>query len=373
MTIDSPILVSKTRKGDDKFWQAHVVSIRTVSDPDPKWFTVTSYWQVNKDGVKSKVQRSEPYEATSKNVARANETSAKEQAILEFNAMVTKQRDRGYTEVGTISTILPLPMLAQKFADRGDKMLWPRYVQPKYNGQRMLFKAGAGWSRGGKSIIPQVIAHLSTFDTNDVIVDGELLLPDNKLLQETMQSVKKYRTGISETLLYVVYDIVDESLPFSKRYEKLKALVQNAPKNVILAPTYTITKSAEVMTLHKSFTAKGLEGTMVRDDSGGYTIGQRSNQLQKYKDFVDSEFKIIDVKQGEGKFKGCAIFVCETAAGLPFDCTPEGPIEYKKELYDTRKKHLGKWLTIRYPDGNISKDGKPQHLVGVSIRDIDDF
>lgn len=360
----SPILVSKTRTGNEKFWQAH------VGEVGGRWFTNTTYWQVNKKGVKSLVQSSDPYEATPKNVGKANETSAKDQAISEFDSMVTKQRDKGYCEVGEESDIRHLPMLAHKFKERGSKMKWPVYVQPKYNGMRMLFDGCDGWSRGGKDIIPECIQHLS-FDTHGAIVDGELILPGNVLLQETMKATKKFRPGVSDQLQYIVYDLIDPTLPFSKRYEELKLFWTARPTNIILAPTYKCEDVGEVMAYHKQFTSQGYEGTIVRDDSGGYEIGQRSNQLQKFKDFQDAEFKIVALIDGDGRFKGKAIFICETANGAQFNVVPEGTMEYRAELYNTRKSHIGKYLTVRYQE--LSNSGTPLFPVGVEIRDEQEF
>jgi DNA ligase 1 len=359
----SPILVSKTRTGNEKFWQAH------VGEVGGRWFTNTTYWQVNKAGVKSLVQSSDPYESTPKNVGKSNETSAKDQAESEFDSMVKKQRDKGYTEPGTVSDIRPLPMLAHKFKERGTKMKWPVYVQPKYNGMRMLFDGGDGWSRGGKDIIPECIAHIQC-DTHGAILDGELILPGNVLLQETMKATKKYRKGISDQLQYIVYDIIDSTLPFSQRYEELKRLV-NSAKGIVLAPTKIAEDVGEVMEFHNQITACGFEGTIIRDDSGGYEIGQRSNQLQKFKDFQDAEFIITDVVEGDGRFKGAAVFVCENKNGVEFRCTPEGTMEYRRGLYDTRKKLIGKWLTIRFQE--LSKDGVPLFPVGVSTREDGEF
>lgn len=360
----SPILVSKTRTGNEKFWQAHVGEI------GGKWFTNTTFWQVNKKGKKSIVQSSDPYEATPKNVGKANETSAKDQAISEFDSMVKKQRDKGYTEPGTVSKVRPLPMLAHKFKERGSKMQWPVYVQPKYNGMRMLFDGKTGWSRGGKDIIPECIAHIKSENMAGMILDGELILPGNVLLQETMSATKKYRKGISDQLQYIVYDIVDPTLPFSVRYNRLKMAIANS-KGIILAPTHKCEDVGEVMAYHKQFTAQGYEGTIVRDDSGGYEIGQRSNQLQKFKDFQDAEFKIVNVIEGDGRFKGAAVFVCENKDGNQFKCTPEGTMDHRRGLYDSRKTLIGQWLTIRFQE--LSADSIPLFPVGIDIRETGEF
>ena len=361
--MNTSILEAKTRTGAAKFWQGHVVKI------GKKWYTRTSYWQINKAGKKSLVQWSEPYEATPKNVGKANETSAEEQAKLELESMFKKQLDKGYSEQGKKkSTKRPLPMLANKFKERGHKITWPAYVQPKFNGMRMLYDGKKAWSRMGKDIIPEVIQHLK-FETWGHIVDGELILPGNLILQETMKAAKKFYPGLSDTLLYIVYDVVEPDKTFSERYDILKKLVtaKGVSKNVILAPTHQVIDVADVVTYHKKFTSEKYEGTMIRDNSCGYEIGHRSNQLQKYKDFVDAEFEIIGVKEGEGSFKGCAIFKCITLEGKDFDCTPEGSMEHRKELFKNRDNYIGKFLTVQYAE--LTKDKKPQFPVGVDIRD----
>ena len=156
----------------------------------------------------------------------------------------------------------------------------------------------------GKFVIPEVIDHLR-FNLNGHIIDGELILPGNVPLQDTSSALKKYQPGISEQLLYIVYDVVETTMPFSERYALLQTLVKTSPKNVILAPTFMAKTDADVMKNHRKFVSEGYEGVIIRDDSNGYEIGHRSNQLQKYKDFVDDEFEIIAVNEGEGTFRGC--------------------------------------------------------------------
>jgi len=357
----SPVLVSRTRTGNAKSWVAHVV--REAN----QWFTQTSYWQTNAQGKDSVVQWSAPYEALPKNVGRANVTTAEVQARAEWASMVQKQRDKGYTEVGTVSTIRPLPMLAHKFVERGTKMQWPVQVQPKYNGQRMLFDGTTGWSRGGKEILPAVVAHLQCVLPPGTILDGELLLPRNVLLQDTMVATKKFRPGISEQLLYIVYDLISP-LVFSERFRHLARIHAGlSVPNLHLAPTQPAIDAGEVMTFHRWCTGQGFEGVMIRDDSGGYEIGHRSNQLQKYKEFQDDEFVITDVVEGDGKFKGSAVFVCVTAAGRTFNCTPEGNMKYRQDLYRSRQTLVGRKLTIRYQE--LSNLYIPLFPVGVVVQD----
>jgi DNA ligase-1 len=366
-------LQSKTRVGKAKYWQGYVVS------NGDQWFTQTSYWQDKADGTQSLVQWSEPYEAFPKNVGKANETSAKQQATAEYTSMVKKQMDKGYAHRGVISDILPLPMLAHPFAKRGSNMQWPTMVQPKYNGQRMFFDGTKGWSRGGKEIIPAVINHLVAqfpVQLRGKILDGELILPGNLLLQETLKSTKKYVPDLSERLNFIVYDVVDVQLTYSDRHTLLESNISQiatlaSEGSIVRAPTYAASDIGEVMTYHKQFTSDGYEGTMIRDNSAGYDIGNRSVQLQKFKDFVDAEFKIVAVKSGEGRFKGAAIFVCENELGETFDCMPEGSMEHRRDLYNTRTDHINKFLKIRYQE--LSRDKTPLFPVGIEVRDLGDF
>jgi len=125
------------------------------------------------------------------------------------------------------------------------------------------------------------------------------------------------------------------------------------------------------MEKHVYLTKHKFEGSILRIGGMGYEIAHRSNQLLKLKDFQDAEFKIVDVIDGDGKFKGAAIFVCETERGIQFHCAPEGDMEYRKMLYKNRKNHIDKWLTIRFQE--LTNDKVPQFPVGVDIRERGEF
>ena len=311
-----------------------------------------------------------------KNVGRSNETSAEQQAHLEIERDFKKQKDKGYAEVGQESDVLPLPMLAHKFSDRGHKVAWPAYVQPKLNGQRMLFDGKRGWSRGGKIIIPECIEHIKKEIGElpaGVILDGELILPGNPLLQRTMTAIKKFRPELSPTLVYWVYDIVDPSKTFSERYALLQSIFSVDNKHPLeharVTRTLKVENTAEAMAYHEHFVRLRFEGSMVRFDSGGYDIGHRNNQLQKVKDFVDGEFEVLSIIEGEGRFKGAAIFECRATPTETFTVVPEGGMDYRRDLYKTREKILAKqnFLTVRYQE--LSAEGVPIFPVGVSLRE----
>lgn len=361
-------LYSKNKAGAKKFWRLHILEDAATN----KFYISTEWYQITKTGAESTKQTSIPYFAEPTNVGRANERDSKTQAEFEFDALLKKQRDVGflYENEATVHT-RPMPMLAHKFSDHGHKCTYPVWVQPKLNGMRMEFDGIKGWSRGNKDIIPEVIAHLHF--PNGRILDGELMLPNNVLLQESMAAIKKFRPQSSPNLIYWVYDIVNEHLTFNERTALLDEMFtwESPPINMKQVPTHLCNNEVEVHQYHKQFVEAGFEGTMVRSPEGKYEIGKRSYSLLKLKDMVDSEFKIVDVVEGGGRETGLAIFVCDNGDGKTFNCRPEGTAESRAAMFNNRKQLVNKFLTVRFQE--LSRDNIPIFPVGVGIRDLEDF
>lgn len=357
-------LISENKAGLQKFWRLH------ITQDGNDFYTQSEWYQITSTGAESVKQLSVPYIAEPTNVGRANERNSSAQAQFVFDASIKKQRDRGFRYLGEKKQERPMPMLAHGFQGNKHKMDWPVFVQPKLNGMRMLFDGNIGWSRGNKEVIPEVIQHLR-FDTGGFILDGELMLPNNQLLQESMKAIKKYRPELSPELIYHVYDIVDTDLPYAKRYQVIADIMHNAPPNVKIVKTVSVDNESQVSHLHQLFVKDGFEGTMVRDPTALYEVGKRSYSLLKLKDFTDAEYRIVGVVDGSGADAGLAIFELETPTGQKFSCRPEGSQENRAELYQNREELVGKYLTVRYFE--LSKDGVPIFPVGVGIRDLKDF
>ena len=204
------------------------------------------------------------------------------------------------------------------------------------------------------------------------MVDVRLMLPGSRPLQETSAAAKKFRTGVSDTLEYHVYDVVEPDMPFAARSQLLRELVDNAPVKVWLVVTLEVQNEQELFEAHTGFVAEGYEGTIVRSGEGGYEIGHRSSTLLKVKDFQDAEFLVVDIIEGKGSFEGKAICVCETKSGKTFKAVPEGTSEHRREVYTNRGKYIGKWLTVRFQ--TYSNSGTPTgNTVGVDFREEGEF
>lgn len=355
------VLQSITRTGKKKYWKAGVYS--TINGD----IVLIKTWA--QEG--SVVQHSTPSKVFGKNIGKANETTPKEQAILELSSLYTKQLDKGYSIDGSQDHIPTKPMLAHSYEKRSHNITFPCFVQPKLDGFRMLMDGKHAWTRGAKEHVAECVAHLM-FDTGGLTLDGELILPGNRPLQETSKAAKKFRQDVSPTLEYWVYDYVsDQDFEYRNQALRVNMSTWDIPVNVKTVPTYLVRNEEELFARHYEFTDQGFEGTMVRNTLGGYDIGNRSPNLQKLKDFQDSEFLVVDIIDGKGIFEGKAIVVCETPEGKQFNVTPQGTMEIRSFIYQHRQSYIGWWLTVKYQ--TLSEDGIPIFPVGINFRAEDEF
>jgi len=120
---------------------------------------------------------------------------------------------------------------------------------------------------------------------------------------------------------------------------------------------------------HKKWTEIGFEGTMIRNKKGKYIQKHRSKDLQKYKDFLDAEFKIIGGTEATGNDVGTIVFQCVTDDNKPFTVRPKGSRDIRRQWLRDINNLIGKLLTVRYQ--NLSDDGIPIFPVGLEIRDYE--
>ena len=125
----------------------------------------------------------------------------------------------------------------------------------------------------------------------------------------------------------------------------------------------------DVKRLHVTYVSEGYEGIMLRNAGGRYAVGARSADLQKYKEFLDSEYKVVGYKEGEGLEAGCVIWLCQTAMGQQFACRPRGTREERQSLFANGPAYIGKPLTVRYQE--LTDEGLPRFPVGIAFRDYE--
>ena len=368
-TNEYPTLYSVDSKGKTKVWT--VMVLRNAIDQ-----TAIIRKVYGRNGEKMQVNDKTIYKG--KNLGKANETTAYEQAVSEATANWKKQTEKGYSEdinsVGALKNMM-LPMLAQKFQQRKHNISYPAAAQPKLNGVRCLTKRISETevnytSKTGKSF-NKFVSHLTPYiltliDIGEVL-DGELYHPDWSF--QTINGHTKKLRPTSPQLQYWVYDLADEESTFDDRNLRLQdILLRNLP--IIKRVTCTvITCEEDVKELHDRYVECGFEGCMIRNLNGLYRFGYRSADLQKYKEFEDKEFEIVGGEQGSGIEEGCVVFVCVTEDGSPFGVRPRGSREKRQRWFKNLDNIIGKKLTVRYQER--SDDNIPIFPVGIAIRDYE--
>lgn len=320
--------------------------------------------------------------STPKNINKSNETSAFEQAILDATSKMNKKIDEGYiTELDNLELkTVHLPMLANKYDERKHNIIFPAYVQPKLDGVRCLGgnvnNNATFMSRQGKQFT--TLTHLAN-DVKDFIkhinipnveLDGEIFV-HNCSFQEIIRNVKKYRENTTELLEYWIYDLVIPGMDFEQRTKIIKDYFKNNSKigNLVYVTTNEVKNETEIFEQHAKFTQQNFEGTIIRNKLGGYILKHRSNNLLKYKDFIDSEFEIVDGKEASGDDVGTVVFVCKVG-DKTFDVRPKGSRELRREWLADIKNIIGKKLIVKYQ--KVSENGTPIFPVGICLRDYED-
>lgn len=354
------ILESVTKNKNKKYWQGHV----SQDGETTNYYTSSSYWQILSNGDKSIIQHSQYNFAEPTNVGRINERNSREQAFFNIESDFKSKQDEGYLVEGSDQKFDKiLPMLCKTYSKKHvEKYIKNPYHSPKLDGWRLSMCDKSAQSRNGKPVIDDAIKHL-LINTNGDILDGELMLPYPYTFQETCESIKK-RNDNSYKLEYHIFDLIDTTMPFKDRHKYISDKYSHFPNfKIVDAIPDSLSKCDYYL---NKFIDQGYEGSIIRDGNSLYEVNTRSNYLVKYKNFLDAEFEIVDVKQGTGSMEGCAIFTCKTENGT-VDCVPKGTFEYKKDLYHRRNSLIGKYLTIKFQ--GYTDDKSLRFPVGIGIRE----
>jgi len=133
---------------------------------------------------------------------------------------------------------------------------------------------------------------------------------------------------------------------------------------VKLVETHIVKNEDEVTEWYEDYIERGFEGQMLRVND--VYENKRSKFLLKHKSFVDEEYTIIDIVEGEGNRTGTAgYFVFETAEGKPFKSNVKGTWEETAEMLKNKKKLIGREATVKY--FNLTPDGIPRFPYVINI------
>ncbi len=355
-----------------------------------------------------------------KNIGRANETTAVQQAIFQMQSDWQKKKDEGYKDLAELGYsnhsfsvtaamnpdhIKPLsdflqdnlpqfntdasgnmkPMLAHPIEKVKESSIeFPVFVQPKLDGVRCLAIISVSevklLSRGGKFYkVPHIQKELKKFreflaTPEDVIIlDGEIYNHEMEF-EDIVSSVKAIKASTMK-LKYCVYDMAEsDDIDFQHRFDGLAALfTADIDKNIIiLVPTKTVQSMDQISKFHEKCIESGYEGAMVRLSSGRYEFGARSRSLLKVKKFDETEYPLIkfDVSGHRGVQDIKA--VCEGPNGSKFSASMNGSLEHKQSLlndWNAGKIKKGDLVTVEHfglTNGNL-----PRFPKGKTIRNYE--
>ncbi len=316
-------------------------------------------------------------ECAGKNLGKANGTTGEEQALAEATAIHRKRMKVGsFEDINNIDNeIFYEPMLAHKLEDHITKIKYPLFSQPKIDGIRCIVKADGMWTRKGKKIIsaPHIYNDLKPlFENNpDLIFDGELycdrLANDFNKIISLVRKTKPLVEDIAEskaTIKYHIYDLPSHLGTFSERSFALAYL--NLPESCVLVDTFVIHSKEEMEKQYAMYMEQGYEGQMIRLDMP--YENKRSKSLLKDKQFVDAEFTILGVVEGNGNMAGKVGKLNFEINGKPFDAAVNGDWEYLAKLLKS-KNLIGKQATVKY--FQLTPDGIPRFGKVIAIRDYE--
>jgi len=350
------------------------------------WHNDNSYWVIS-----SRLDGKQIINEPTMIVPKVNR-SMKEQLTLEMDAKVLEKTKKKYVEnikdVHKADSMLAgfSPMLAHKFNEQKGKLVYPVSIQPKLDGIRCVALSSGLFSRNREkfSSCKHIWNELQGFFKKypDAILDGELFSMDyksdfeliTKAVRKTEEKATPEDIKLQEKIEYHIYDAPRiagkiEKDSFVERFTIVCDLLKGY-KNIVLVETlHNISMEEQIIAHKERYTEMGYEGIMIRQTFNPYEQ-KRSYGLLKLKDFIDDEFLIVGVEEGEGNYRGhAASFVLEID-GKQFNAKMKGKKERLKYIFQHQSEVIGKMATIRYQ--NLTSAGIPRFPVCFGVRGLKD-
>jgi len=279
------------------------------------------------------------------------------------------------------------PMLAYPVSDKPIDYSNKISIQPKLDGVRCVIqynKLNCGehevvaYSRTGKQWknIAHICVELKPFfaEHPNVILDGELYNHDLKNdFEKIISLVRKTkpqpedRIESAEMVQFHCYDIIDETLTFEERNY---FIIKQVPTSYCVKhlKTQAVATESLAKVIHQQNLDNGYEGSIVRTNDTYHC--NRSHNLRKFKDFHDTEAKLISWVEGKGKRVGTiGKFMAVDADGNEFGMPVMAPFKYLQDNFEEMKTWVGKIATFTYFER--TKAGSYRHPLFKCIRNYE--
>ena len=254
------------------------------------------------------------------------------------------------------------------------------YIQEKLNGNRCIaYYEDDQWKFMSRSQKPlNVNFDMIGFDTNR-IYDGEIMTKGKMGNRDfaTTTGVINSKYGDKSQLIYIVYDILDNKMPYKDRLaemDELRASRTNITSNTTILPVldyiwvYQNPQYNGALDKWLDYIVdKGGEGVMLRDPNAPYyhskNSGDRKPYLLKYKKTKTCDLRIVGWNEGKGKYTGMiGSFICETddhsirvsVAGISDDIRASNPNDWIGKIievayFDISKSPIKNVYSLQFP------------------------
>ena len=258
------------------------------------------------------------------------------------------------------------------------------FIQPKLDGVRCYITKHGAFSRNHKQFmnaqhITDELVPLFTKYPN-VVLDGELYNHDykdnfNKIISLVRkQSPSDAERNEAKVIQFHNYDIVETSPDIKRSFEQRKSMINDLNWEFNLrycktVETYRVENDVTARLMYYQFTNKqGYEGAILRNNKP--YENKRSYNLQKYKEFHDTEATIIGWVEGKGKRTGTiGKFLARDADGNEFGMPVMDKMPILEEMYNIAEWYIGKTATFTYFQRTPS--GSYRHPLFKSIRNYE--
>lgn len=238
------------------------------------------------------------------------------------------------------------------------------------------------FSRQGKEFttLNKVLDELQGKLPNNTVLDGEVCLVDDKGLesfQGIMKEIKRKDHTIQNPLLlafdYLTLEAFENkkgTLKYTERMEMLKEWyelqnwnIQNKVAKHLSIVNYERYSPQALEEWNKRVKEWNWEGLMFRKDVG--YEGKRTSSLLKYKMFMDEEFKVLGVEEGDAQELVDGVMhkiKCVGALVIEYKGNKVGvgtglSLEQRKRWYQHPEEIVGKVVTIKYFEETQNQDG----------------
>ena len=257
------------------------------------------------------------------------------------------------------------------------------FIQPKLDGVRCYITKHGAFSRNHKQFmnaqhITDELVPLFTKYPN-VVLDGELYNHDykdnfNKIISLVRkQSPSDAERNEAKAIQFHNYDIFMPETP-DNSFDYRNQTIKNLHKEFTLqycktVETYHVQSDVTARLMYYQFTNKqGYEGAILRNNKP--YENKRSYNLQKYKEFHDTEATITGWVEGQGKRTGTiGKFLARDADGIEFGMPVMDKMPVLEKMYDIAEWYIGQTATFTYFQRTPS--GSYRHPLFKSIRNYE--